>query len=182
MKSGSFVPYGSYGNGSAMRVSPIAWFEKTLDKVLAEARKSASVTHNHPEGIEGAQATAAAIFLARNKASIYEIKKHLEANTSYRFRYPVQHFQEQNHFDESCKGTVPVAMTCFFESNSFEDCIRNAVSVGGDTDTICAIAGSVAEAYFEIPNEIKDAALRVLDPKLASLLNRFYSIIKTENQ
>ena len=73
-------------------------------------------------------------------------------------------------------------MTCFFESNSFEDCIRNAVSVGGDTDTICAIAGSVAEAYFEIPNEIKDAALRVLDPKLASLLNRFYSIIKTENQ
>lgn len=178
VNSKSLLPYGSYGNGSAMRVSPIGWFFKSLDEVREEAKKSASATHNHPEGIEGAQATAAAIFLAREGMSLGEIRKYLEATTQYRFKHNVQYYQENNRFDESCKGTVPVAVTCVLESVSFEDCIRNAVSVGGDTDTICAIAGSIAEAAFGIPTEIKDQTLPYLDSKLVSIIKDFYAHVE----
>ena len=148
-------PYNSYGNGSAMRVSPIAWSRNTLTSVLSEAKKSAEVSHNHKEGIKGAQAIAAAIFLARNKHSKDEIRDYISNEFGYALNRTLESIRPSYSFDVSCQGSVPEAIIAFLESSSYEDAVRNAVSLGGDSDTMACMAGAIAEAYFgEIPKQI----------------------------
>ena len=168
------VPYGSFGNGSAMRVSPVGWLYETLEDVLEEAMRSAEVTHNHPEGIRGAQATAAAIFLAREGAGRRKIKNYIEKNFGYDLSTSLDDIRSVYKYDVSCQGSVPQAMIAFLESDDFEDAIRNAVSLGGDSDTQACIAGSIAEAYYGfVPEAIKQAALARLDDRLLSIFNTF---------
>ena len=147
-------PYHSYGNGSAMRVSPIAWYAETLDEAISFAKASAEVTHDHPEGIKGAVVTAGAAFLARKGASRREIR------AGYAF-------------NETCQDTVPEAMVAFLESASFEDAIRLAVSIGGDSDTLAAIAGAVAECFYGMTDGEKTAIRRYLDGDQLTVLDRF---------
>ena len=142
--------YGSYGNGSAMRVSACGWAGCTLDEVKALSYDVTCVTHNHPEGLKGAEAVAAAVFLARSGASKDEIKKYME-NNYYKLDFTLDEIRDEYRFDVSCQGTVPQALEAFLEANDFEDAIRNAVSIGGDSDTLAAITGAVAEAYFGLP-------------------------------
>jgi len=169
------APYGSYGNGSAMRVSPVAWFYDTLEAVLSEALRSAEVTHNHPEGIRGAQAVAGAIFMARNGASKVVIRNYVEESCNYELSATIEEIRQDYSFDVSCQGSVPQAIIAFLEAKDFEDAVRNAVSLGGDSDTQACIAGSIAEAYFGgIPDHIKTQALSCLDERLTAVLKVFY--------
>ena len=147
LRSDDTEPYNSYGNGSAMRVSPCGFYANSLSEALELAKESAEVTHNHPEGIKGAQAVAAAIFLARSKKSKAEIKVYIE-ESFYPLAKTLDEIRPTYEFNETCKGSVPEAITAFLESVSFEDAIRNAVSIGGDSDTIAAIAGSIAFAFY----------------------------------
>lgn len=140
-------PYGSFGNGSAMRVSPCGIIAASLEEALQLGKESAEVTHNHPEGIKGAKAVAGAVFLARQGASKKEISDFITSNY-YPLDKSVEEIRDSYFFDESCQGTVPQAMQCFLESVSFEDAIRNAISIGGDSDTVGAITGSVAWSYY----------------------------------
>ena len=140
-------PYGSYGNGSAMRVSPCGLIARSLDEAVSMASESAEVTHNHPEGIKGAVAVAAAIYLARTGADKAEIRAYLQKN-DYPLEKTLDEIRPGYHFDVTCQGSVPEALTAFLESDSYEDTVRNAVSLGGDSDTQAAIAGSVAWAYY----------------------------------
>ena len=142
-------PYNSYGNGSAMRVSPVAWLYNDLETVRRMARLSADVTHNHPEGIKGAEATASAIFLARTGHSKAEIKAYIEQEFGYSLNRTCDEIRPTYFHVESCQETVPEAITAFLEGNDFEDVIRTAVSLGGDCDTLTAIAGSIAEGFYE---------------------------------
>lgn len=168
------VPYGSYGNGSAMRVSPIGWYYNTLEKVLEEAMHSAEMTHNHPEGIRGAQAVASAVFMARNGASKSEIKEYVESQFSYDLCVSIDEIRPSYEFDVSCQGSVPQAMIAFLEAKGYEDAVRNAVSLGGDSDTQACIAGCIAEAYYGgIPGEIAEQALSRLDERLTGIYNQF---------
>lgn len=141
-------PYYSFGNGSAMRVSPCGYYAKTMEEALNLAKESAEVTHNHPEGIKGAQAVAAAIFLAKNKSSKEEIREYIEKEF-YPLERTLDEIRPDYEFNETCQGSVPEAITAFLESENFEDAIRNAVSLGGDSDTIAAIAGSIAFAFYK---------------------------------
>lgn len=141
-------PYNSFGNGSAMRVSPVGFAFDSLDEVLNNAGASAAATHNHPEGIKGAQAVAAAIFLARKGAQKKEIRAEIENLFGYSLSRSIAQIRPDYHFDETCQGSVPEALTAFFESASFEDAIRLAVSLGGDSDTLACIAGGIAQAYY----------------------------------
>jgi len=166
-------PYNSWGNGSAMRVSPVGWFFDTLEETENAAEISAAVTHNHPEGIKGAQATAAAIFLARNGTPKDEIKSHVGNKYGYNLSRTLDEIRPSYKFDESCIGTVPEAIIAFLESASFEDAIRNAISLGGDSDTLAAITGSIAEAAYGVPEEIADKAVSLLDAPLLDVLNRW---------
>lgn len=143
-------PYNSYGNGSAMRISPIGYIYNTVEEVLAEATNSAIVTHNHPEGIKGAQAAALCVFLARTGSSKQEIKKNIEDLFGYNLNRKYISIKRKYKFDVSCQGSVPESIICFLESKNYEDCIRKAVSLGGDADTIAAIAGGIAEAYYGV--------------------------------
>lgn len=147
-------PYGSWANGSAMRVSPCAWVGESMEEVQDLAYKSAEVTHNHPEGIKGALATADAIYLARIGAKKQEIKDHVEVRYQYDLDIKLDELRPYYSFDVSCAGSVPESIICFLEAENFEDTIRNAVSLGGDADTQAAIAGSIASAYWEVPNRI----------------------------
>ena len=158
--------YGSYGNGSAMRVSAVAWLYDTLEDVLHAAQISAQVTHNHPEGIKGAQATASAILLARTGHSKAQIKKYIEDQFGYRLNRTLAEIRPGYHHVENCMETVPEAITAFLEGESTEDVIRNAVSLGGDTDTLGAIAGSIAEAFYGVPEELRQEALARLPEHL----------------
>ena len=142
LHSPSAEPYNSWGNGSAMRVSPVGFAFSSLEEVLFEARRSALPTHNHPEGIKGAQATAAAIFLARRGESKEEIKKYLTRTFGYNLERTLEEIRPHYRFDVSCAGTLPPAFTAFLESEDFEDAIRKAVSLGGDSDTIACIVGA----------------------------------------
>lgn len=160
-------PYNSFGNGSAMRVSPVAWAAKTLEQAEELAKWSAEVTHDHPEGIRGAQAVAAAIFLARMGKSREEIRAYI-GKRYYRMDFTLAEIRPDYRFDVTCQGSVPQALMCFFESVSFEDAIRNAVSLGGDGDTQAAIAGSVAEAFYGIPTELEDTVFGYLDEELTN--------------
>lgn len=141
-------PYGSYGNGSAMRVSPVGWAFESADEVLREAERSAAITHNHSEGIKGAQAVALAIFLARTGAEKPEIKKEIEERFGYDLGRVVSDIRPGYHFDVTCQGSVPEAILCFLESDSTVEAIRKAVSLGGDADTQACIAGAIGEAYY----------------------------------
>jgi ADP-ribosylglycohydrolase len=144
------TPYNSFGNGSAMRVSPVAWAFDTLEEVLREAEKSAACTHNHPEGIKGAQATAAAIFLARDGKTKDEIKTYIETSFGYNLNRSLAEIRPVYQFDETCQGTVPQAIIAFLESGDFTHAIQCAISLGGDSDTLAAITGSIAEAYYRV--------------------------------
>ena len=144
-------PYGSYGNGSAMRVSAAGWLYNSIEKTREVARATANVTHNHPEGIKGAESTASAIYMARNGSSKEEIKEYIEGEFNYNLDRTLDEIRPEYHMDETCQRTVPEAIIAFLESKDFEDAIRNAVSLGGDTDTLGAITGSIAEAFYGIP-------------------------------
>ena len=166
-------PYGSWANGSAMRVSPCAWAADSLKEAQDLARLSAVVTHNHPEGIRGALATVDAIYLARTGFSKDEIKNHIVSEYGYDLDRSLDEIRPDYSFDVSCAGSVPESIICFLEARDFEDTVRNAVSLGGDADTQAAIAGSIASAYFEVPESIADEALNRLDFSLLEVLIDF---------
>ena len=166
-------PYGSFGNGSAMRVSSVAWLFEDLDTVRAMARLSAEVTHNHPEGIKGAEATAAAIFLGRTGSTKADIKAYIEENFHYDLSRTYDEIRPGYHHVESCQETVPEAITAFLEGTSFEDVIRTAVSLGGDCDTLTCIAGSMAEGFYGVPEALKQECHRRLPPPLRNILMEF---------
>jgi ADP-ribosylglycohydrolase len=167
-------PYNSWGNGSAMRVSPVAWAFDILSEVEKYAEISAAVTHNHPEGIKGAQATAAAIFLARKGNTKEEIKAYIENKYGYNLNRSLGEIRPNYRFNESCQETVPEAIIAFLESVDFEDAIRNAISLGGDSDTLAAITGSIAEAAYGIPKDIKEKALSILDQGLLNVYRQVH--------
>ena len=155
-------PYDSFGNGSAMRVAAAGWLFDTLDKTLEMAKVTAEVTHNHPEGIKGAQATAAVIFLARTGHSKPEIKRYVEQTFGYDLNRTCDEIRPTYHHVETCQETVPEAIIAFLESVSFEDALRNAVSLGGDSDTLACITGGIAEAFYGKPQELRDETLKRL--------------------
>ena len=166
-------PYNSFGNGSAMRVSPVAWLYDDLETVRKMARLSAEVTHNHPEGIKGAEATAAVIFLARTGSTKQAIKGYIEEQFHYNLSRTCDQIRPAYFHVESCQETVPEAITAFLEGESFEDVIRTAVSLGGDCDTLTCIAGSMAEAFYGVPEELKQACREYLDENILPVLERF---------
>jgi len=166
-------PYNSFGNGSAMRVSPVAWFEKHEHRVMEIAKRSAEVTHNHPEGIRGAQATAMAILWARQGQSKDDIVAGIEERFYYSISTPLDDIREGYEFDVTCQGSVPEAIRCFYEASDFEDAIRNAISIGGDSDTLAAITGSIAEAKWGVPDDIEREALGRLDKALLKTFEAF---------
>ncbi len=173
MYSANTKPYGSFGNGSAMRVSSVGWLFNTEQSVLDEARKSAECTHNHPEGIKGAQAVAIAIFFSRKGKDKEFIKEYINENFGYTFNNTVDELRKTYSFNESCQGTVPESLVCFFESFSFEDAIRKAISIGGDSDTIGAIVGSIAEAFYGIPLTLAVKAKNYLPHDMLAVLDMF---------
>ena len=166
-------PYNSFGNGSAMRVSSAGYLYGTLEETRRKARLTAEVTHNHPEGIKGAEATAAAIFLARNGIDKADIKKYISDEFGYDLSRSCDEIRPTYHHVETCQQTVPEAMTAFFEGNGFEDVIRTAVSLGGDCDTLTCIAGSIAEAYYGVPDNMKAECLNRLPVDMKEILLRF---------
>ncbi|MBQ9564930.1 MAG: ADP-ribosylglycohydrolase family protein, partial [Synergistaceae bacterium] len=166
-------PYDSFGNGSAMRVSPVAWAFDEFEDVERFAAVSARVSHNHPEGIKGAQATATAILLARQGKSQPEIKRYIEGLYGYDLNRTLDEIRPTYYHVESCQKTVPEAITAFLEADGFEDAVRKAVSLGGDSDTLTAITASIAEAAWGIPKEIEAEALSRLDPFLRDVLERW---------
>ena len=166
-------PYGSYGNGSAMRVSSAAWLFDDLDTVRKMARLSAEVTHNHPEGIKGAESTAAAIYLARTGKTKEEIKEYIINEFGYDLSRTCDEIRPIYYHVESCMGTVPEAITAFLEGDSFEDVIRTAVSLGGDCDTLTAIAGSIAEGFYGVPEDLKKECDFRLTKGLKDVVDRF---------
>jgi ADP-ribosylglycohydrolase len=172
-------PYGSYGNGSAMRVSSVGWLFNTEADVLKYAAISARITHNHPEGIKGAQATALAIYLARNGMDKEGICRRIAHDFGYDLNKTLADITTKEHGPEICQVTMPEALICFRESESYEDCIRNSVSIGGDSDTIAAISGSIAEAYYGIPEDIRAQGLEKLSEDMATVYARFLGIINT---
>ncbi len=149
------APYNSFGNGSGMRVSPVGWISEEMDEVRRLARWSAEVTHNHPEGVKGAEAIASAIFLARTDHKKEEIREYITSEFGYDLDRTCDEIRPDYEFDVSCQGSVPEAIIAFLEGQDFEDVIRNAISLGGDSDTIGAMAGSIAEAYYGVPENLK---------------------------
>lgn len=169
------VPYNSWGNGSAMRVSAVGWMFETLEETERVAKISAEITHNHPEGIKGAQATAAAIWMARNGKSKAEIKQYIEKTYGYDLNRKWEHLNQTYGWDSSCQGTVPEAMIAFLESEDFEDAIRKAVSMGGDSDTLACITGGIAEAFYkEIPDYMVERTKVMFPP----IFNKIFDIMK----
>jgi len=169
------APYDSFGNGAAMRVSPAGFLASSLDEALSMARRVTEVTHNHPEGLKGAAATAHAIFLARQGTNAGEIRVAVESAYGYDLSMTVDQIRPGYRFNETCQETVPQALVCALGATGFEDAIRNAISIGGDSDTVAAIAGPVAEARFGIPNDIATAALSRLPAEMRSVLEKLYA-------
>jgi ADP-ribosylglycohydrolase len=175
-QSDSREAYQSWGNGSAMRVSPVGHAYTMLDEVLLRARWSAQVTHDHPEGIQGAQAIAAAIFLARTGSDKGEIADFVERRFHYDLSRSIAEIRPGHCFDSSCRGTVPPALIAFLEATDYESAVRLAVSLGGDCDTLACIAGAVAEAYYGgVPGAIREQALARLDDRLRGVIAEFES-------
>ena len=166
-------PYGSWGNGSAMRVSPVAWVGESLEEVQKLAKLSSIVTHDHPEGVKGALATADAVYLARNGFSKEEIKDHIGVRYGYNLDRTVDEIRPYYKFDVSCQGCVGESIICFLEARDYEDTIRNCISLGGDADTMAAIAGGIASAYWEVPDTIRLDSINKLDYELLSVLKEF---------
>ena len=166
-------PYNSFGNGSAMRVSPVAWLYNDLNTVRRMARLSAEVTHNHPEGIKGAEATASAIFLGRTGHSKAQIKAYIQQEFHYDLSRTCDEIRPGYHHVESCQETVPEAITAFLEGESFEDVVRTAVSLGGDCDTLTCIAGSIAEGFYGVPKRLKRICRRHLSRDILAILKEF---------
>ncbi|HWQ73801.1 MAG TPA: ADP-ribosylglycohydrolase family protein [Syntrophomonas sp.] len=167
-------PYNSFGNGSAMRVSPVGFAFDTYEQVMEEAAKSAAVTHNHPEGIKGAQAIAAAVFLARSGLSKAEIKGRIEADFGYDLNLNLGDLRKTYKFDVTCQGSVPQAIVVFLKSRDYEDAIRKAVSIGGDSDTIACMAGGIAHAYYKsIPAHIVKGVRALLYQDLLDIIDEF---------
>ena len=170
-------PYNSWGNGSAMRVSACAYIARSLDEAMELSHKVTSITHNHPEGLKGAEATTVATYMALNGFSKEEIRQYILKNY-YNIDFTLDGIRDSYHFDVSCQGSVPEALQAFFESKDYEDAIRNAISIGGDSDTIAAITGAVAGAYYGIPNSIKETALTYLTLDLKEIVDNFDNQIK----
>ena len=174
-------PYNSFGNGSAMRVSAAGWLYDSLEKTRVVAKATANVTHNHPEGIKGAEATASAIFMARNGSSKEEIKKYIENEFHYDLNRTLDEIRPSFHMDETCQKTVPEAIIAFLEARDFEDAIRNAVSLGGDTDTLGAITGSIAEAYYGIPEWLISECRNRINKDMRDVVDAFYSLVREDD-
>lgn len=168
---GDTKPYGSLANGSAMRVSPVAWVAETMEECLALAKASAEVTHDHPDGIAGAQALAGAVFLAKMGERKEVIRDFVE--NYYPLDFTLDGIREEYQFDVSCAGSVPQAIVAFLEATGYEDAIRNAVSIGGDSDTIACMAGAVAAAFYGIPKDIREEAGPFIDGEVRNILDRF---------
>jgi ADP-ribosylglycohydrolase len=167
-------PYNSWGNGSAMRVSPVGFAYNDLETVLEQAKHSAEVTHNHPEGIKGAQATASAIFLARTGKDKTTIKDYIENTFGYELSTPLDKVREVYEFDVSCQGSVPQSIIAFLESESYEDALRNAISLGGDSDTMACITGGMAQAFYGgVPDFIQEQVFEILDERLLKITEQF---------
>ena len=174
LEDSSLGPYNSFGNGSAMRVSPVGWAFDTLDEVLAEAERSAAVTHNHPEGIKGAQATACAVYLARTDVSREGIRDEIAGRFGYDLDRTVEAIRPGYSFDVTCQGSVPEALIAFFDADDFEHSIRLAISLDGDADTQAAITGGVAEAFWGgVPERLEAEVRDVLDDPLLEVMDRF---------
>lgn len=177
LKKESFEPYNSYGNGSAMRVSPVGWYAKSLDEAEYIAKLTAEVTHNHPEGIKGAQAIATSVYLARTGKDKDQIASYIASHY-----YPsvgnmsLDAIRKTYDFDVTCKGSVPHSIQCFLDSKGFEDAVRLAVSLGGDSDTMGAMAGSIAEAYYGLPDGIWEKARKLLSEDIQEITDEFYTM------
>jgi ADP-ribosylglycohydrolase len=171
-------PYGSYGNGSAMRVSSAGWLYDTLEETLHAAKLTAEVTHDHPEGIKGAQATAAAIFMARTGCSKEDIKNYIISEFGYDLSRTCDEIRPSYRHVESCQETVPEAITAFLEGESFEDVIRTAVSLGGDCDTLTCIAGSMAEAFYGVPEDLLDECILRVPAEMYEVIQSFDELRK----
>lgn len=172
LSSDDMGPYNSLGNGAAMRISPVGFAARSIDETQRLSRIVTEVTHNHPEGIKGAEATAVAVHMAKIGNSKEEIKKHI-INNYYAIDSTLDDIRDEYEFDVTCQGSVPQALEAFFESTDYEDAIRNAISIGGDSDTIAAISGSIASAYYGIPEDIKTRALAFLDEGLIDIWHNF---------
>lgn len=181
IRSSDPKPYGSFGNGAAMRVSPVGFAAKSMDEAKAMSKAVTKVTHNHPEGLKGAEATTVAIFMALHGKSMLEIRDYIDKNY-YPMNFTLDDIRDSYQFNETCQDTVPQAMMAFFESTGFEDAIRNAIFIGGDSDTLAAITGGIAEAYYGIPSEIRKHELTFLDERLLDILvefeNRYKPIVE----
>ncbi len=174
LQASDLQPYNSFGNGSAMRVSPVGFAFSTLGEVLEEAERSAAVTHNHQEGIKGAQAVAAAIFLSRQGHTKDQIRDYIEQAFGYDLQRTLEEIRPNYEFDETCQGSVPESIIAFLESESYEDAVRKAVSLGGDSDTVACIAGGIAQAYYkEIPAHITKRVRETLDKALLAVVDQF---------
>lgn len=171
------VPYNSFGNGSAMRVSPCSWLSSNHEDALEMARSVTVVTHNHPEGIKGALATASAIFMSRQGKSKTEIYQFIERQYEYDLHRTIDQIRAHNPHSEACQNTVPESIMCALQADNFEDAIRNAISIGGDSDTIAAITGSIAESLYGIPELIKKQALAYLPDEMKNIYYQFNSSI-----
>ena len=165
-------PYNSYGNGAAMRVSPCGFAAKSLEEAMLLARTVTQLTHNHPESMKAAEAVISAIYLARIGKTLDEIQDYI-TERYYRIDFTLDEIRPSYHFDVSCQGSVPQAFAALFESSGFEDAIRNAISIGGDSDTIAAITGGMAEAYYGVPKDIRKQAMGFLDDDLSGILLEF---------
>jgi ADP-ribosylglycohydrolase len=182
-EEGRREPYNSWGNGSAMRVSSIGTIFDSLEEVAAEAKRSAEVTHNHPEGVKGAQATAVAVFLARTGHDKPAIKTHIEAEYGYNLSQRLDDIRPRYFFDVSCQGSVPQSIIAFLESTDYEDAVRNAISLGGDADTMACIAGAIAEAFYGgVPEAIRGPVMEKLDERLEGVVGEFTEKYGTQLQ
>ena len=178
LRSDDPKPYNSYGNGSGMRVSAAGWLYDTLEETLHAAQLTAEPTHGHPEGIKGAQAIAAAIFMARNGASKEAIKEYTENAFEYDLDRTLDEIRPNYGFYEICQKSVPEAIIAFLEGEDYEDVIRKAVSLGGDSDTIACMAGAIAEAYYGMPEEFKEETLARLDRPMREIVYDFLGVLK----
>lgn len=176
-------PYGSFGNGSAMRVSAVGWYARTEDEVKQLSAAVTDISHNHEEGLKGAEATAMCIFLARTAHSKEEIKQYVidhyyDLNQP---NYDINYLRENYYFNETCQRTVPEAISCFLNSNNFKDALIKGISIGGDCDTLCAILCSIAEAFYGVPDDLRDKAMFKLDPYMQNIVIEFTETVKNRN-
>ena len=171
-------PYGSYGNGSAMRVSPAGWLYDSMERTREVARWTAEITHNHPEGVKGAESTAAAIFMARKGATLEEIRDYIAEEFGYDLSRTLDEIRPDYKHVEDCMRTMPEAFECFLEADSYESCIRNVMYIGGDTDTLGAIAGAIAEAYWGVPDELIKQAEKYIPDEIRDVIYRFLIEVK----